>query len=261
MEALVQAVILAGGMGTRLREETEFKPKPMVEIGGRPLLWHLMKNLSTQGINDFIICLGYKGDQIKDYFLNYNYRNCDFEINLNGTNNTFSPKGELLNETWNVILADTGLETMTGGRISRVRKYIRKGPFLCTYGDGLSDVDIQKLQEFHKSHGLIATVTAVQPTNRFGALKINEKNLVTEFSEKPKNEKWVNGGFFIFENRIFDYLDDDCILEKEPLEKLSLEGKLKAFKHTGFWQPMDTYRESIELNSLWGNKEAPWKNW
>lgn len=256
----MQAVILAGGMGTRLREETEFKPKPMVEIGGKPIIWHLMKNLSEQNINEFIVCLGYKGDQIKDYFLNYNYKNNDFEIDLSDKTRTIKKASDALDEAWKVTLADTGQETMTGGRINKVKKYIN-GAFLCTYGDGLSDVDISKLRKFHEDHGLIATVTAVQPTNRFGALALDENNLVTEFSEKPKNEKWVNGGFFIFEKDIFDFLDDECVLEKEPLEKLALSGNLKAFKHSGFWQPMDTYRESLELNNLWDNNIAPWKIW
>lgn len=256
----MKAVILAGGMGTRLREETEYRPKPMVEVGGRPILWHIMKSLSSQGINDFVICLGYKGDQIKDYFLNYESRINDLTIAL-GKNGTVVQHSKSVEENWNITLADTGLTTMTGGRINRIKKYVNNEKFLCTYGDGLADINLELLLKFHNSHGLGATVTAVRPTNRFGALQINETETVTEFAEKPKTEKWVNGGYFIFEPLIFEYLDDECILEKEPLEKIAKSGQLKAYKHDGFWQPMDTYRESQELNELWNTGKAPWKKW
>lgn len=257
---MLKAVILAGGMGTRLREETEYRPKPMVEVGGRPILWHIMKILSTQGINDFVICLGYKGDQIKDYFLNYESRTNDLTVTL-GRDGTVVQHTNTISENWNVTLADTGLNTMTGGRINRIKKYVENENFLCTYGDGLADINLKALLDFHEAHGLGATVTAVRPTNRFGSLQINESDLVTEFAEKPKTEKWVNGGFFIFNPMIFDYLDDECVLEKSPLENIAKKGQLKAYKHDGFWQPMDTYRESQDLNALWDENKAPWKNW
>jgi glucose-1-phosphate cytidylyltransferase len=256
----VQAVILAGGLGTRLREETEYKPKPMVEIGGRPILWHLMKNLASHQIYDFIICLGYKGDLIKDYFLNYESRTNDITISLQNQGVQISHENSH-NEPWNVTLANTGQSTMTGGRIFKIRDYIKGSHFLCTYGDGLANVDIPKLIDFHHHHGKIATVTAVKPPSRFGALAIDENSKVTSFTEKPISRDSINGGFFIFSRKIFDYLDDGCTLEAEPLEKLASEGNLMAFNHDGYWQPMDTYRESQELNSLWNNGRAPWKNW
>jgi glucose-1-phosphate cytidylyltransferase len=256
----VQAVILAGGLGTRLREETEYRPKPMVEIANRPILWHIMKNLSQQDLNKFIICLGYKGDQIKDFFLNYETRVNDITVNLDGSkvtkHHTFSKE-----EKWEVTLANTGLSTMTGGRIFKIRDYVNKERFLCTYGDGLANIDLKSLINFHKQHGKIATVTSVRPTTRFGSLKIDENKLVRDFSEKPKAEQWVNGGFFIFEPKIFDYLDETCVLEQKPLETLASNGQLMAYQHDSFWQPMDTFREVQELNQLWDSNSAPWKNW
>ena len=254
------AVILAGGMGTRLREETEFRPKPMVEIGGKPILWHIMKTLSMQGINDFVICLGYKGDYIKDFFLNYEIRTHDVTIKL-GKDKKVIQHDQNVSENWTITLANTGLDTMTGGRIKDIENYVQGESFLCTYGDGVADIDVKSLVDFHKAHGKIATVTAVRPTNRFGAMKIDGKDTVVDFSEKPRAESWVNGGYFIFEPEIFDYLEVNSILEKDPLEKLSKAGELKSYKHNGFWQPMDTYRESQELNELWKNNDAPWKNW
>lgn len=256
----MRAVILAGGYGTRLREETEFKPKPMVEVGERPILWHIMKNLSVQGIKDFIICLGYKGDFIKDYFINYESRNHDITVKL-GKVKDLIQHTENLSEDWNVTLVNTGLSTMTGGRIYKIRKYLNNERFLCTYGDGLADIKIEELINFHINHGKLATVTSVRPTNRFGALELDTENFVSRFSEKPKLEKRVNGGFFIFESGIFDYLNDDAILEQEPLEKLARDRQLLSYTHEGFWQPMDTFREVQELNSLWQNELAPWKNW
>jgi len=247
-------------MGTRLREETEFRPKPMVEIGGRPIIWHIMKTLSVQGINEFIICLGYKGDYIKDFFINYEARTHDITVKL-GENEGLIQHSEMPTENWRVTLANTGALTMTGGRINKIRKYVANERFLCTYGDGVADINLSGLIKFHEGHGKTATVTSVRPTNRFGAMQINEDNLVTEFAEKPVAEKRVNGGYFIFEPKIFDYLTDDCILEKDPLEKLSVDGQLKAFAHDGFWQPMDTFRETIELNELWDADKAPWKIW
>jgi glucose-1-phosphate cytidylyltransferase len=256
----MKAVILAGGMGTRLREETEFRPKPMIEIGGRPILWHIMKGLSLQGINEFIICLGYKGDYIKDFFINYEARTHDITVTL-GKNEGMIQHSEFPNENWVVTLVNTGIQTMTGGRINRVKKYLGGERFLCTYGDGLADINLESLISFHKTHGKTATVTSVRPIDRFGALQIDKSDLVTDFSEKPMSEKRVNGGFFIFEPEIFNYLTDESTLEKETLEALVSAGQLKAFAHNGFWQPMDTYRETIELNELWYSNKAPWKIW
>lgn len=256
----MKAVILAGGLGTRLREETEFRPKPMVEIGGKPILWHIMKSLNEQGISEFVICLGYKGEQIKEFFLNYEALTNDITIQLGESRvtNQFHSAAE---ENWTVTLADTGMHTMTGGRLNKVRQYLGAEAFLCTYGDGLADIDINELVNFHKNHGGLATVTAVQPTNRFGALELSPDDVVTSFEEKPISEKWVNGGFFIFEKEIFEYLDDECVLEREPLEKVAKKGELHAFKHKGFWRPMDTHRETQELNKLWNEGIAPWRNW
>jgi glucose-1-phosphate cytidylyltransferase len=256
----MKAVILAGGMGTRLREETEFRPKPMVEIGGRPILWHIMKTLSTQGINDFVICLGYKGDYIKDFFMNYESRTHDITVKL-GLDEGLIQHSQAPTENWTVTLANTGATTMTGGRINKIKKYVSGEKFLCTYGDGVANIDLDALTKFHEGHGKTATVTSVRPTNRFGAMQIDKDGSVTEFAEKPVAEKRVNGGYFIFEPSIFDYLSDECILEKEPLEKLSKTGELQAYEHEGFWQPMDTYRETIELNELWDANKAPWKIW
>lgn len=256
----MKAVLLAGGLGTRLREETEYRPKPMVEIGQRPILWHIMKNLSRQEITEFVVCLGYKGDFIKDYFLNYEARVNDVTIAL-GSEPNLSKHSNSAEENWLVTLANTGLSTMTGGRIHRIQKYVDGERFLCTYGDGLADIDIFELVKFHEAHGKIATVTAVMPTSRFGSMEISTNDTVTKFAEKPKGNAWVNGGFFIFEPEIFNYLTPDCVLENEPLERLAQEGQLAAFKHHGFWRPMDTFRESTELNEIWENDKAPWKNW
>jgi glucose-1-phosphate cytidylyltransferase len=256
----LKAVLLAGGMGTRLREETEYRPKPMVEIGQRPILWHIMKNLSTQGLKDFVVCLGYKGDFIKDYFLNYEARVNDVTVSL-GSKNELSHHSNSNEDNWTVTLANTGLQTMTGGRIHRIQKYVNGERFLCTYGDGLADINLSELLEFHESHGKIATVTAVMPTSRFGSMEIAADERVTKFAEKPKGNAWVNGGFFIFEPQIFDFLSPDCILENEPLEKLANLGELVAYKHHGFWRPMDTFRESMELNEIWETGKAAWKNW
>ena len=256
----MKAALLAGGLGTRLREETEFRPKPMVEIGGKPILWHIMKNLSMQQISEFVVCLGYKGDYIRDYFLNYQIRNNDFTISLRNQHVSKFEKEKHL-EDWHVTLAETGFSTQTGGRLYKVRDYLEEDNFLCTYGDGLADIDIQELVDFHISHKKIATVTAVRAASRFGALSISDNLGVNNFSEKPKTEQWINGGFFIFSRKVFEYLSDDSILEKDPLENLAKEGQLMAYRHDGFWQPMDTYRETQELNSMWQQECAPWKNW
>ena len=256
----MKAVILAGGLGTRLREETEYKPKPMVEIGRRPILWHIMKNLSSQGINEFIICVGYKSEYIKNYFLNYDSNINDITVNLGSHSvNVIHDKSE--SESWTVTIAETGMETMTGGRIKRIEKYVSGERFLCTYGDGLADINLKRLIQAHIDAKTIATLTAVAPTNRFGALEILPNRKVSKFVEKPMSEQMVNGGFFIFEPDVFDYLSDNCVLEKEPLERLASDGQLSAYSHEGFWQPMDTYRETQDLNLKWDQGLAPWKNW
>lgn len=257
---MIKGLILAGGLGTRLREETEFKPKPMVEVGGRPIIWHIMKNLSTQGMNDFTIATGYKGESIKDYFLNYHSRNNDVTLNL-GKNSSVIHHGLHDESNWRVTIANTGELTMTGGRVFRSLKYLEDDRFLCTYGDGLADINLKELMDFHLSHGKIATVTTVQPLSRFGVMDVDSNGVVTQFREKPIMDGWVNAGFFIFEKSIVEYLDENCILEQEPLAKLAAEGELVAYRHHGFWQPMDTLRESIFLNEMWAEGKAPWKNW
>ena len=257
---MLKALILAGGLGTRLREETEFKPKPMVEVGGRPILWHIMKNLSGQGISEFTVGTGYKGEVIKDYFLNYEPRNNDITIDL-GKKSYVSHDSQHEESSWKVTLANTGETTMTGGRVHRSLKYLENQTFLCTYGDGLADIDLGQLLNFHKSHGKIATVSTVRPLSRFGVMVVNDSGMVANFREKPIMDGWVNIGFFIFEPEIKNYLDADCVLEQEPLMKLAKDGQLAAYRHEGFWQPMDTYRESIMLNEMWDSNKAPWKNW
>lgn len=256
----MKAVLLAGGLGTRMREETEFRPKPMVEIGGRPVLWHIMKLLGQQSLRDFVICAGYKSEQIKNYFLNYRAMNLDFTVRLGGGQ---APQyhGDHDEDDWMVTVADTGALTMTGGRIKRVQQYVGNETFLCTYGDGIADVDLEALLAFHRSHGKLATVTSVHPTSRFGILEIDDQGLVRRFKEKPQGDGWINIGYFIFEPGVFDYLGDDSVLEEEPLRRLAEDGQLAAYRHTGFWQPMDTYRETQLLNELWDSGSAPWRNW
>ena len=233
----MKAVILAGGYGTRISEESHLKPKPMIEIGEKPILWHILKTYSSYDINEFVICCGYKGEQIKEYFTNFN------------------------SETWDIELVDTGLDTMTGGRLKRIQSHI-DDTFCVTYGDGLCNIDINNLISFHREKKSIATLTAVHPPERFGVLSLND-DYVTEFHEKHSGESsWINGGFFVFEPEIFDYLDDDMtVLEKFPLETLAKENKLTAFKHNGFWYPMDTLREKKYLENLWATEKAPWKIW
>ena len=256
----MRAVILAGGLGTRLREETDVKPKPMVEIAGKPILWHLMRNLSGFDMKDFVVCGGYKVNVIKDYFLNYSRLNNNVAIDLSIPDSyTVLDDSEPLN--WKVLVADTGPLTNTGGRIKKIQSYVNGETFFCTYGDGLSDVNISDLLKFHKSHGKIATVTVAKAQSRFGLVDFANDGTVVGFHEKPQLDAWVNIGFFIFEPRIFDYLLDESVLEQEPLQQLTNAGELVAFKHEGFWQPMDTYREMVILNSLWENGLAPWKNW
>jgi glucose-1-phosphate cytidylyltransferase len=257
---MLNALILAGGLGTRLREETEYRPKPMVEVGSKPILWHIMKNLSEQGVSNFCIATGYKGESIKDYFLNYHSRNNDVTIDL-GKNSAVAHHGLHDESNWKVTVADTGSLTMTGGRVKRASKYLQGERFLCTYGDGLADIDLKQLLDFHISHGKKATVTTVNPLSRFGLMEVDDEGIVTQFKEKPLMDGWVNAGFFIFEREVLEYLSDDCILEQEPLNQLASESELAAYRHHGFWQPMDTLRESISLNELWNNNQAPWKNW
>jgi glucose-1-phosphate cytidylyltransferase len=259
--ANMQVVILAGGAGTRLREETEFRPKPMVHIGRWPILWHIMKIYSHYGFNNFVTCLGYKGEMIKDYFLRYRIMANDFTIELNKRKVTLHNDSE--ESKWKVTLVDTGLKSMTGCRLKRIQPHIEGDTFLATYGDGVSDVDIRELVKFHRGHGKIATVTGVAPASRFGELLV-DGNRVREFSEKPQTHSGlINGGFFVLDRRIFDYLssNENCIFEREPLERLAKDGELMVFKHKGFWQCMDTLRDTQYLNELWEKGEAPWKVW
>jgi glucose-1-phosphate cytidylyltransferase len=257
---MLPCLLLAGGLGTRLREETEFRPKPMVEVGGKPILWHIMKNLACQGVTEFCVATGYKSEIIKDYFLNYHVRNNDVTVNLGNSMSTIHHS--LHDESnWKVTITNTGDLTMTGGRVYKSLNYLSGDRFLCTYGDGLADIDLEQLLEFHLSHGKKATVTTVRPLSRFGVMDVDSGGLVTNFREKPIMDGWVNAGFFIFESSIAEYLDPECVLEQEPLVKLAADGELAAYRHEGFWQPMDTLRESIFLNEMWAKGEAPWKNW
>jgi glucose-1-phosphate cytidylyltransferase len=255
----LKAVILAGGLGTRLREQTEFRPKPMVEVGGKPILWHIMKIFAHHGITEFVICIGYKGDVIKEYFLDYEARNNDFTITL-GKSHDITFHNQHLESDWKVTVADTGDETQTGGRVKRIEQYIDDDRFMVTYGDGLADVDISKLLAFHEEHGKKATLTSVQPLSRFGVLDLDEAGEVEHFREKPQVDGWVNAGFFVFERDVFKYIGEDDVLEQKPLERLAADRELMAYRHEGFWQPMDTYRESKLLNDLW-QQGAPWKVW
>src|SRR3990167_3940328 len=257
----MKTVILCGGLGTRLSEETVVKPKPMVHIGGLPILWHIMKIYAHFNENDFVLALGYKAEIIKEYFLNFYTLNSDFKVNLK------VGKIELIKEhylDWDISLIDTGLASLTGGRLHRLESFLKPtGTFMLTYGDGVADVNIKELLAFHKKHGKIATVTAVRPPSRFGAIKVNGDNLVDTFAEKPQmGEGWINGGFFVFEPEIFNYVSsDDTILEREPLEQLAQDNQLMAFKHDGSWQCMDTIRDREFLEQLWQSDNAFWKCW
>lgn len=257
----MQVVILCGGLGTRLREETEFRPKPMLEIGGRPILWHIMKTYSHYGFRDFILCLGYRGNIIKEYFLNYEAMNNDFTICLGSQKMKFHSQHE--EQQFRVTLADTGAEAMTGARLRKAAKYITGDSFLLTYGDGVCDVNIADLVDFHQRHKRLATVTTVTPVSRFGVLDLTLEGRVKRFSEKPQMDGWVNAGYFVFQKEMLRYLDpgDDCILEREPLEALAKSEQLMAYRHDGFFYAMDTYREYQYLNELWQKSEAPWKVW
>lgn len=260
----MKAVLLAGGLGTRMREETEFRPKPMVEVGGKPVLWHIMKIFATHGVTDFVVCTGYKGDVIKDYFLDYEARNNDFTITL-GRSREITFHDQHLESDWRVTVADTGATAQTAARVAAIKRYVADTDrFIVTYGDGLADVDIRRLIDFHKGHGKTATITTVRPLSRFGMVDIATDQVVSKFREKPQVDDWVSAGFFVFEQDIFDYLgdsDDDLVLEHEPLGRLAAKGQLVAYQHDGFWQPMDTYRESVMLNDLWDSGHAPWKVW
>jgi len=256
----VKAVILAGGLGTRLAEETSTKPKPMVEVGGFPILWHIMKIYSAHGINDFVICLGYKGYVIKEYFSSYFLRNSDVTFDMaTNTMTTHSAKSE----PWRVTLVDTGPETLTGGRLKRVRAHVGDDAHFCmTYGDGVGDIDISGLLAFHRASGRLATVTGTQPPGRFGALSVQD-DAVMGFKEKPAGDGgWINGGFFVLSPKVIDYIDGDMTtFEQEPLERLSREGQLGLYRHGGFWQPMDSLRDKIQLEQHWASGQAPWKIW
>ncbi|MBN1983896.1 MAG: glucose-1-phosphate cytidylyltransferase [Chitinivibrionales bacterium] len=257
----MKVVILAGGFGTRISEESQIKPKPMIEIGGRPILWHIMKIYSHYGFNDFIICLGYRGYVIKEYFAHYFLHESDVTFDFSRSNEQI-----VLNhsaEPWRVTLVNTGLNTMTGGRIKRIKKYVEGETFMLTYGDGLANTNINQLLEFHKSHKKVATLTAVQPEGRYGVLTIDATDTILSFSEKTEGKiSWINGGFFVLEPEVFNYIDDDTTsFERKPLEKLASDRQLKSFKHPGFWYAMDKLSDKLYLEDIWNLKKAPWKVW
>jgi len=255
----VKVVILAGGLGSRLQEETAVRPKPMVEIGGKPILWHILNIYAAQGFDEFVIALGYMGEQIKDYFLNFYALNNDLTIDLSeGTSRVLGSK----QPRWKLHLIDTGPGTQTGGRVGRLRSLLRDGTFMMTYGDGVADIDLKKLLEFHRSHGRLASVTAVRPPSRFGSF-ILDGSRISEFQEKPQTgEGWINGGFFVLEPGVLDLIDgDETVWERTPMERLARDGQLMAYRHEGFWQPMDTLRERRVLEELWAGGRPPWKLW
>ncbi len=255
----MKAVILAGGLGTRISEESNVRPKPMIEIGGKPILWHIMKIYSAHGVNDFIICCGYKGYVIKEYFANYFLHMSDVTFDMQKNRMDVHQNSA---EPWRVTLVDTGEETMTGGRLKRVKSHLNDEPFCFTYGDGVGDVDITSVVEFHRSHGGLATLTATQPPGRFGAINI-ESGRVASFQEKPQGDgSWINGGFFVLDPKVIDYIEGDhTTWEREPMERLAADGQMHAWNHSGFWQPMDTLRDKKHLEELWESGTAPWKVW
>jgi glucose-1-phosphate cytidylyltransferase len=258
----MKVVILCGGQGTRLREETEYRPKPMIEIGGHPILWHIMKIYGHHGFKDFVLCLGYKGNVIREYFLDYHAMSSDFTIRLGASPQVTYHDREGL-ENWRVTLAETGAESMTGARVARVAKYLGGATFMLTYGDGVSDVNIRDLVKFHRSHGKLVTVTGVRPPSRFGEMDVRGQR-VAAFAEKPQvSAGFINGGFFVMEPAFLRYLsaDANCVLEQAPLRRCAEDGQLMIYRHEGFWQPMDTFREYEMLNRLWTAGEAPWKTW
>lgn len=257
----MKVVLLAGGLGTRLSEETVLKPKPMVEIGGMPILWHIMKIYSAYGFNDFIICLGYKGYLIKEYFANYFLHKSDVTIDLK--DNSIKVHDSQA-EPWKITLVDTGNDSMTGGRIKRIQPHVGNETFMLTYGDGVSNIDIEELVQFHKNHGKLCTVTSVQPSGRFGALDLGKDMSVLSFLEKPKGDgSWINGGYFVCQPEVFNYIKDGdkTIWEQRPMEEIASEGQMKAYKHDGFWRPMDTLKDKHDLNEMWDNGHSPWKTW
>lgn len=261
MADCLKVVILCGGLGTRLREETEFRPKPMVEVGGKPILWHIMKVFAHYGFHDFVLCLGYRGNVIKEYFLNYEAMNNDFTITL-GKESNIQHHGTHNEKFFRVTLADTGHTTMTGGRVKRIERYVDGDIFMVTYGDGVADVNIDNLLAFHRSHGKLATITSVRPVSRFGIIELENNGRVKTFAEKPQAEGWINAGFFVFNRGVFDYFGgDSCVMEHEPLERLAADGQLVAFRHDGFFLAMDTYREYETLNRIWESGQVPWKVW
>ena len=257
----MKVVVLAGGFGTRISEESHLKPKPMIEIGGQPILWHIMKEYSSYGFNEFVICAGYKQQVIKEYFANYYLHRSDITFDFTAQNEMVVHNN--VAEPWKVSIVDTGLNTMTGGRIKRVRDYIGNDTFMLTYGDGVCDINIKELYDFHKKSGKLATMTAIQPGGRFGTLDIDESNTIERFSEKRKEDGgWINGGYMVIEPQVIDYIDgDQTVFEREPLERLAAEGQLQAYKHDGFWQCMDTLRDKNLLEELLEQNKAPWKIW
>jgi glucose-1-phosphate cytidylyltransferase len=257
----MKVLLLAGGFGTRLSEETDVKPKPMVEIGGKPILWHIMKTYSNYGFNEFVVLLGYKGYYIKEYFANYFLHQSDVTIDMTDGSMEIHNNSS---EPWKVTLLDTGSRSMTGGRIKRAQRFIGDESFMLTYGDGVSDINIEKLVKFHKSHGRAMTMTSAQPDGRFGALDISDNNQVKEFKEKPKGDgSWINAGYFVCESKIFDYiLDGDMtVFEQDPLKNLAKDNEIFTYKHHDFWMPMDTMRDKMKLNQMWNENKAPWKVW
>ncbi len=258
----MKVIILCGGLGTRLREETEFRPKPMVEIGGRPILWHIMKIFGHHGLREFVLCLGYKGNLIKEYFLNYEAMNNDVTVQL-GARSSVTYHGEHTEQDYAVTLVDTGQTAQTGARVKKIERFVDEPRFMVTYGDGLANVDIAKLLAFHESHRRLMTVTTVRVPGRFGVVESKEDGQVQRFREKPTQDAWISAGYMVCERGVFDYLssDDGCILEREPIERLARDGQLMAYRHQGEFHPMDTYRDHVALNELWASGKAPWKIW
>jgi len=256
----IKVVILCGGKGTRLKEETEFRPKPLLPIGDKPILWHIMKIYSHYGYKDFILCLGYKGDMIKKYFLDYQWMNNDFTLNLGDKKSSLNHHTQT-KEDWSITFANTGETTLTGGRIKKIEKYINEDNFMVTYGDGVSNININKLVEFHKKEGKIGTITGVHPSSKYGTVNINQDNIINEFKEKPVLKDIINGGFFVFKKEFFNYIKKDCMLEKEPFEQVIKEKQLALFKHEDFWHCMDTYKDFENLNEMESNGKTPWKIW
>lgn len=255
-----RVVILCGGQGTRMREETEFRPKALVEIGGRPVLWHLMRHYDHFGFRRFVLCLGHRGNMIKEYFVNYHWVTKDFTLKL-GADAPSIRVHDSSAENWEITFVDTGLATQTGGRLWRIRNLIEDSWFLANYCDGLSDVDLDQLVAFHAAHGKTATLTGFHPYSKYGVIGVDERGLVNYFQEKPLLNDYTSGGFFVFDKRIFSYLDESCVLEDEPFRKLASEGEMGLFQHTGFWQCMDTFKEAQALNAIWDDGDAPWKLW